>query len=194
MCKKISYYLVFFIIFANMLSANSIFNSFDLGSIDPNKYNPEENNKFSISYSFFKPSRVYNVANSDPNAQISKNKFSSAIGISVNSMTLEASPMYNSGFNPKNGFRVVGYYTFLMNSPINPYIGISYIGRTGLSDSPTKRNIDSYDALLGLELSYLKYINPYFEYMPRSSLFLFGIRFKLHVVVDKKDSIKNKSK
>ena len=180
MYKKLSYLLASFALLCGSLSASSLF--------APSSFDPNESTKFTITYKTFKPSRVYGVNTADPNAQSSKNRYDDGFGFGVNFLYFEYSTMYD------NGERFIGYYSFANNSPVNPYIGISYIKNTKIRDAATKSKIDGVDGLVGIEVSYFKYINPYFEYMPVSSLWMFGVRFKLSMVVDKRDAIPSKPK
>jgi hypothetical protein len=175
MYKKLSYLLAYCILLSGSLSASSLF--------APSNFDPEESTRFTITYKIFKPSRVYGVSTSDPNAQVSANEYQGGFGFAVNSLNFEYSKMYD------NGERIVGYFTFFNNAPVNPYIGISYIQHTELRDVATKSKVDGADPLVGIQFSYFKYINPYFEYMPVSALWVFGVRFQLHAIVDKRDSI-----
>lgn len=179
MYKKLSYLLVSCILLSGTLSASSLF--------APSKFDPEESTKFTITYKTFKPSRVFGIITSDP-SQLSKNKYDYGFGGAVNALNFEYSTMYD------NGERWIGYYTFMMDSPVNPYIGISYIRNTELRDSATKSKVDGVDGLVGIEVSYFKYVNPYFEFMPVSTVWMFGLRFKLSVVVDKRDAVSSEPK
>ncbi|MDR0484907.1 MAG: hypothetical protein LBH40_06495 [Alphaproteobacteria bacterium] len=173
MYKIFSTLLIFFALSLSPIKATSLFNL--------NDFDPEDSTRFTIQLKTFKPSRIYGVITNDPNAQNS-NSMDYGFGGAVNFLNFEYSPIFETGD------RFTLYYSFANGYPVNPYIGISYIQNTDIYDKPTKSKIDGYDGLLGIEVSYFKYIVPYFEYMPYSSLWMFGVRFKLSVIIDKRDA------
>lgn len=175
MYKKLTFLLAFCILSftENTLSANNIFGQ--------TYFNSEEEYMFGFLYKLSRPSRVYGVINSDPDAQRKGIKTEQGFGFFVNALSFEYSPIYSKGQ------RITGYYSFALNSPVNPYIGVSYIRKTNIYDKPTKRGIDGYDGIIGMEISYLKYLNPYFEFMPHEATWMFGVRVRLGVTVKKMD-------
>ncbi|MCL2567034.1 MAG: hypothetical protein FWE18_02920 [Alphaproteobacteria bacterium] len=175
MYKIFSCLLAFFTVFLATAHANSLFNL--------NNFDPEDSNRYTVSMKTFKPSRVFGVITGDPNAQ-NKNAMDYGFGFSANFLNFEYSPIFDTGE------RYSLFYTFANGYAVNPYIGFSYIQNTNIKDKPTKRSIDGYDGLVGIEVGYLKFVVPYFEFMPASSLFMFGVRFKLGIVVDKRDAPK----
>ncbi|MDR2007999.1 MAG: hypothetical protein LBQ34_03385 [Alphaproteobacteria bacterium] len=171
MNKIFSCLLAFFIISLGNLQASSVFNL--------HNFDPSDSNRFTVSIKTFKPSRIYGGITNDPNAQ-NANKMDYGFGIGANFLNFEYSPIYNTGE------RFSLFYTFANGQAVNPYLGFSYIQNTKIYDRPTKRKIDGYDGLMGIEVGYLRYVVPYFEFMPVSGLWMFGVRFKLGIVVDKR--------
>ncbi len=144
------------------------------------EYDPKKRDTISVFFNAFKPSRVYGVSSGDPNAQRRSNEVLYGFGLSYNGLQFSYSEFY------KEGKRYSINYYFLRELAVSPYIGGALIQGTNIKDTATARSLDSFDGVAGVEISYFKYVRPYFEYNLASSLVIFGVKFHLPFTIEKR--------